>query len=229
MPEINLHGIRKGFDPAQIPSIVYGNKSIEDNSPSDLSNISAWLLYPGAQPVTKFKVGISPTVNQEYREATVNGWTENEDPFTQSNLVDIEDNQVQQLIFQIRRSTFIPNNARLANRLTTLFHDAKEEDSTSPGIRVDSLRNFYFFLLLNNDLKYPNITLTPDNNIYISWEGEQDRLFSVHFLPNGITNFVIFKPNDRHPEQTIRLSGIATSDILMETVSPHGVNEWISE
>ena len=69
----------------------------------------------------------------------------------------------------------------------------------------------------------------PEDNIYASWRSEQNRLFSVHFLPNGDTRFVIFKPNERHPDKQMRISGTATTDILMETVTPYGVWDWISE
>ena len=214
---------------AQEATTIYGTKFTLDDPPSGYPYIGAWFWHPKAQQVINIEFWITPAVDQENPEASVSIWPENEDPFTQVDLLDIEDNQIQQLIFQIKISTSIPNNERLANRLITLFKDAKEEDYNSHGIAVGSLRNFYNFLQEYTNLKYPNITLAPDNNIYASWEGEQNRLFSVHFLPDGITNFVIFKPNDRHPEHKIRLSGIATSDILMETVSPHGVNDWISE
>lgn len=197
-----------------------------DDSPIGHPDIGGWSLYQIDQPVTKSEFWI---VDTEGREASVKGWFENEDPFTQANLLNIEDNQVQELILQIRRSLFISHHESLANRLLTLFNAAKEEDPTNPGITVNSLRNFYYFFLLNDDIKCPTISLTPENNIYASWEDEQNRLFSVHFLPNDDVHFVIFKPNYRHPGQQIRLSGKATVDSLMETVVPNGVNDWITE
>jgi hypothetical protein len=117
----------------------------------------------------------------------------------------------------------------LADRLLTLFNDAREDDPASLGIAVGSLRNFYSFLLLHTNLKCPTISLTPDYNIYASWESEPNRLFSVHFLLNGDARFVIFKPNDRHPERQIRISGATTTDILREIVEPYGVWDWVSE
>ena len=89
--------------------------------------------------------------------------------------------------------------------------------------------NLNQFFQINTNIKCPTISLTPENNIYASWKGKQNRVFSVHFLASGSVRFVIFKPNDRHPEQQIRLSGTATSDILRETVTPYGVWDWISE
>ncbi len=164
-----------------------------------------------------------------FRKTITIDWFKNEDPFTQSNLLNNEEDQVQELIYQIRKSRSIRCYETLANRLLTLFNDAKEEDSASLGIAVGSLRNFYNFFQLHTHLKCPTISLTPDYNIYASWRDKRNRLFSVHFLPNSDARFVIFKPNDRHPERQIRLSGIATTDVLMETVTPYDVCDWISE
>jgi len=230
MPEIDLHRIHKGFDPAQIPSIVYGNKSIEDNSPSDYpySDTAACKFLPKKIPKKIFYKNTA-FVNQEEFSTSIIDLPDNQDPITQATLLENEEDQVQELIFQIRKSLSITYHESLANRLLTLFNDAKEEDSTSLGISVGSLRNFYNFFQLHFNLKCPTISLTPDYNIYASWRGEQNRVFSVHFLPNGDARFVIFRPNDRHPGRQIRLSGIATTDVLMKTVVPDSVSDWISE
>jgi hypothetical protein len=201
---------------AEEATTINSTKFIKDDFPSVLPYISAWRVPSRVQQVTEFEVRITSAVDKEEQKTLVSDWPRNEDPFTQVDLIDIEDKQVQELILQIRMSTFIPNNECLANRLIVLFNDAKEEDSNSPGIAVGSLRNFYFFLLLplRTDLKYPAISLTPDNDIYVSWRNVQNQVFSVHFLPNEDIRFVIFKQNDKHPERTIRLSGTTTTDTL---------------
>ena len=118
----------------------------------------------------------------------------------------------------------------MAKRLLALYYDAKEEDPDSLGMSAGSLRSFTNFILSHTNLKCPTISLTPDYNIYASWRCEQNRVFSVHFFPNGDARFVIFKPNNRHPERITRISGVATTDILMETVViPNRIEEWISE
>jgi hypothetical protein len=181
------------------------------------------------QTERNFEVWITSAVVQEDQKALISDWLKNEDdPFTQMDLLNNEEDQVQELIFQIRKSLSITCHESLANRLLTLFNDAKEEDSASLGISVGSIRNFYNFFRLHTNLKYPTISLTPDYNIYASWRGEQNRVFSVHFLPNGDARFVIFKPNDRHPGRQIRLSGTATTDTLIKTVESSGVWDWIS-
>jgi hypothetical protein len=230
MPEIELHRIPNGFDPAQIPIIVYGNKSIEDNSPSDYPycDTGPWEVLPKRFSKAVF-YNNTAFVNQEEFSTSIIDLPDNQDPITQATLLKNEEDQVQELVFQIRKSLSITYHESLANRLLTLFNDAKEEDSTSLGISVGSLRNFYNLFRLHTNLKCPTISLTPDYNIYASWRGEQNRVFSVHFLPNGDARFVIFRPNNRHPGRQIRLSGIATTDVLMETVAPDSVSDWISE
>jgi len=207
---------------AQEATTLYGI----DDSPSGHPYIGGWLLHQRAQPVTKLEFWI---VDQEGRKSSVRDWPEKKDPFTKEDLLNSEDNQVQQLIFQIRISTYIPNNERLANRLIALFNDAKEEDPDSTGISVDSIRSFYNFLQKHTYLKYPIITLTPDNDIYASWKGGQNQVFSVHFVSNEDVRFVIFKPNENNPERKIISYGTDTVDTLMKTVAFSGIWDWISD
>ncbi|MBW2641337.1 MAG: hypothetical protein JRE10_14575 [Deltaproteobacteria bacterium] len=227
MPQIDLYKIFSEFDSGQIASIIYGNQLIEDNFPIDDPYTGAWgistktISIPACYRNTAF-------VNQE-EETSTTDLPENQDPITQTTLLKREEDQVQELIFRIKRSKSICYREGLANRLLSLFNDAKEEDPDCLGIAAKSLRNFNNFLHLNTNLKCPTISLTPDYNIYASWKGEQGRVFSLHFLPNEDVRFVIFKPNDRHPERKIRVSGIATTDVLMETVMSYRIEEWISE
>ncbi len=228
MPEIDLYKIPSEFDPEQIASIIYGNQSIEDNSPSDYPYTGACGISSKIIPKTA-SYRNTAFVNQEEFETSTTDLPENQDPITQTTLLKREEDQVQELIFRIKRSKSICYRESLANRLLTLFNDAKEEDLDCLGIAAKSLHNFNNFLHLNTNLKCPTISLTPDYNIYASWKDEQNRVFSIHFLTNADVRFVIFKPNGRHPERKIRISGVATTDILMETVTPYGIGDWISE
>ncbi len=160
-------------------------------------------------------------------QALLQVWSEERGSFTQVDLLDDKDEEVNELIRWIRAFTFIPSRVNISKRLQILFNDAKEEDPFHVGIEVESLRTFYSFLQLHNNLKYPAITLTPDNNIYASWRGEEGRLFSVLYLPNGNVRFVRFVQNSKHPELKIRVSGLTTVDMLMETASPNNELNWI--
>ncbi len=151
-----------------------------------------------------------------------------EESFTQSNLVETEEGQVKEIIFQIKTSPSILCR-QIGNKLLALFNDAKVDDPNSVGISIGSLQSFFNFIKSHSDLKCPSLSLSPDYNIYSSWRSKQDRVFSVHFLSGADVRFVLFKQNDRHPDRQVRLSGTATIDVLKETVESHGVWNWISE
>jgi len=216
-------------------STVYGDKFIDYHSPSRQLHSGVWdlknIISQHFLLSVPMHIRSSPTsaVNQENRDVFISRWPEKKDPFTQTDLLANEEEQVQELILEIRTSPSICHGEILATRLVTLFYDAKEEDFANLGIVVASLRNFYNFFQSHTDLKCPTISLTPDNNIYASWRVDQKKVFSVLFLPNGDTRFVIFKPNDLHPERQIRISGTTTTDMLKAEVAPHGVWDWISE
>ncbi len=223
MPELNLQDRA-----AKEAAIIYGNKFLKDDFPISDPYTGASLLPQKSQTVPIFKFWTTSDVIQEDRKALISDWPENEDSLTQTDLLNNEEDQVQELIFQIRKSLSITYHESLANRILILFNDAKEEDPDCLGIAAESLRNFYNFFRLHTNLKCPTISLTPGYNIYASWKGEQNRVFSVHFLPNVDARFVIFKPNDKHPAHNIRLYGTATTDTLITTVESSGVWGWIS-
>jgi len=238
MPRLDSQKTGKTFEATPKASVAYSDQFLAQISPGGQADYSAWnlvnILYPQLPILVQAKPSFirffsTAAVNQEGRGLMTIGWPDRTDPFTQADLLDREEDQVRELIFRIRTSLSVSYAERLVNRLLTLFNDAKEEDSASLGIAVGSLRTFYDFLQLHTNLKYPTISLSPEYNIYASWRVGENRLFSVHFLPNRNARFVIFKANDRHPELQIRISGTATTDVLMETVTPHKVWDWISE
>jgi hypothetical protein len=206
MPDLGLQVHSRSREKRKIP-ITYGDRFLEEEPFEKILHSRRW------------KIEAAP-----YDWS----WSFREDPFTQFNFVESEDDQVQELIFRIRTTPSI-SCRELANRLLELFNDAKEEDPASVGISASSLLNFYNFFQTLGSIKCPIISLTPAYDIYASWRVEPRRVFSVHFLPTGDVRFVIFKPNDRHPDRQIRVSGITTSDILRETVAPYGVWDWTEE
>ncbi|MCP4270214.1 MAG: hypothetical protein GY777_32340 [Candidatus Brocadiaceae bacterium] len=244
MPELNTYKIHKRFDAEQEASKTSGDRYFIDDFSSrepdigmcdiDTMNVSTW-----SGDTRSFFIEQSPTVadgritaafNQEEQKNLISDLSEKEDPFTQADLLDIEDYQVQELILRFRTLPSSTYHERLVSRLFTLFNDAREEDPVSPGIAVGSLRNFYNFIQLHTNLKCPSLSLTPDNNIYASWRSEHNLVFSVHFLlTNGDVRFVILKPNDMHSKKQICHSGTATIDTLIEEVESSNVRDWILE
>lgn len=207
-------------------SIVSGDKFVDYDLPAkaDAGVWNAEALTINQRPAVCYK--ITSAVDQEEQDTT--DLAMDKDPETQMDLVDSEDKQVKELIYRLKTWPYISAHESLANKLIALHNCAKEEDSTSSGIAIGSLRYFFYFFHLHSKFKCPTISLTRDNNIYARWKDEKGRLFSIHFLSDGNASFVIFKPNDKHPELKMRLSGIAPTDILMEAVESYGVRDWIS-
>ena len=210
-------------------SVLFGNQYIEDNLLREYPNTEE-RNHLTKQPFKVYDYIItSEAVNKEEQDNLIIDWFENKDTFTQSDLLDIVDKQVQQLISLIKISISITNNEHIANRLNSLFKAAKEEDTNSPGISLDSIHSFYNFLKKHTDFKYPVITLTPDNDIYASWKGGLNQVFSVHFVSNENTYFVIFKPNENNPERRIISYGTEPVETLLEAVKFTGIYDWISD
>ncbi|MFQ6613374.1 MAG: hypothetical protein ACE5D1_00890 [Fidelibacterota bacterium] len=214
---------------SQKDGVVYSNNMIYD-LPIYEQNAQVWdqEILPTSQSEPKVEPEYPPTAESlKSSKELIFPLMENEDSLTQTNLLDREEKEVQNLIYRIRILSYLAYREYLANRLLVLNFDAKEEDRDCSGIALESLRSFYNFFLLYPGLKCPVISLTPDNNIYASWRDDRNHLFSVHFLSGGKVHFVIFKPNDKHPEQKIRLSGTATVDTLIGTVQSIGIGELI--
>jgi hypothetical protein len=225
MPNIESCRMNDEFDQEQIASILFGDGLIEDNSPSTQPDTRGWgdvYILPREKAI---RAHFKRTAFVDYQEEF--DLTENGDTITQTNLVNSEEVLVQELIYRIKISRPIPYREDLAKRLLALYYDAKEEDPDCVGIAAESLRSFNDFIHLHTNLKPPIISLTPDYNIYASWRDKQNRVFSVHFLPNADVRFVMFKPNVKRPERKIRVSGSATIDTLMKIVDPDCLEEWI--
>ena len=227
MHDSGLNKLEKRFD-AVVARMAYANQDIQDDLSIDAPSTGAWTIPVKSPQYTVF-FKTTALVNQELQLVSVISSSENQDSITQKDLIDNYEIEIQELIYQIKSSISIPERINIADNLLDLYNYSKEEDPDCIGIAAESLRNFYNFLRENTNLKKPVISLTPDYSIYASWKGDQGRVFSIHFLPGNDVHFVIFRPNDRHSERKIRVSGNTTSDILMETVASHHLYNWISK
>jgi len=135
--------------------------------------------------------------------------------------------KIRRLIDYIRNKSDIQFAPELAARLEFL-HQAVMEDPDEALISPESLSNFIGFLQEAPNLRYPDIVLTPSNEIRAQWRTAPNRHFAVVFLPTGETRYVIFTPNLRDPDKIDRLSGTTSMDTLMETAEPHRVLDWAS-
>ena len=139
-----------------------------------------------------------------------------------------ETEKVSELIRFIRRSDDLPFAKRLARRLTDLMHIAHEEMPDQSEISSDSLRMFFGFLRENTEFSEPGIVLTPSGKIRAQWRAARNELSAIEFLRDGRVNFIVFAPDQRDPQQTTRLSGIALPvEDFMEAVDRYGAGRWM--
>lgn len=139
-----------------------------------------------------------------------------------------DDEKVNEIVLFLKDQSNITFAKQLADRLRFLFDVSREEYPEEVAIHPESLRCFVGFLQSAANLKYPDVVLSPSKNIRAQWRTGPNRHFAVEFLPSGDGHFVIFTLDPRHPEKTIRMSGIVSVEALMETVQPHGVLSWSS-
>lgn len=141
----------------------------------------------------------------------------------------VDEPTVEEIIRRARTTLPLRYRERVASRLSELEKTVQEEELDGRGITVKSVHHFVEFLKAYPALRCPAVSVTPDRNLYASWKLGYDRVFSIHFLPEGEVRFVIFHPNEKHPAQAIRLSGTATADVIMNVAAPQGVLDWAAE
>jgi len=140
-----------------------------------------------------------------------------------------ENESIEETIWRVVTSLPVGYRTKLASRLREPQEAVQEEDSDHRGITVRSLQHFIEFLKAHPKLRCPAVSVTPDRNIYASWKSSSDHVFSIHFFPDANVRFVIFRPNEKHAGEVIRLSGTATVDVVMSIASQHGVLSWASD
>ncbi len=136
--------------------------------------------------------------------------------------------KINRSLVSVRQNKNLTYAERLADRLRDLYEsvlDDPDEEPLTPG----SLINFIFFLSETPGLKYPEVTLTPTNEIRAQWTTAPNRHFAVSFSSFGDARFVIFKPRSNDPDGIDRFSGITAITTLIENTKPHRVLEWASE
>lgn len=116
----------------------------------------------------------------------------------------------------------------LVSRLGFLRGVLKEEEGPHADLSPESLRGLLLFVLRLVRVRLPEISLTPECDVYLRWKKDTSRLFAVHFLGHRMVRFVAFAPNPRHHGIVDRLSGTATVDTVLQTADRScSVLEWI--
>ena len=134
--------------------------------------------------------------------------------------------ELDHLIGLLQDSAEIRCGEKMARRVRALRQMAIEDGDT--GMGADSLRSFLEFFTLNPSLKYPEISLTPDGDIYARWKGPQKMLLSIHFLPESRVRYVLFAPDHRRPALINRASGTDSVYGVLQTAAIFlGRTDWL--
>jgi len=140
------------------------------------------------------------------------------------------DESFEELLIKLLSHASVIHRLEIANRLREIYEALTDDPEDPQTMSMESLGNFVNFIIFKNKLKRPLIAITPDMNILAEWrDQERKRTFNVHFLANGEVQFVILKPNDKHPDKTTRVTGITTPDQLMHEVEPYNVVAWAED
>lgn len=134
------------------------------------------------------------------------------------------------LIEQFLNWHILKNRKNVGERILQLREMFQEEEGSDADISPDSLRAFLTLVHRTPYEREPDISLTPAGDLYIRWRKDPKTIFSIHFLTDKIVRFMIFQPNDCHPEIVNRFSGIDAVDTVWTTFknSSNKVHEWIA-
>jgi hypothetical protein len=136
--------------------------------------------------------------------------------------------KIDRSLVSVSQNTKLSYAQRLADRLRELYESVLDDPDEGP-LTPGSLINFIYFISETPGLKYPEVTLTPTNEIRAQWTTAPNRHFAVSFSSFGDARFVIFKPGSNDPDRIDRLSGITAVSALIENTKPYRVLEWVSE
>ena len=207
------------------------NSSVWSKQIIGVQNIDDYLSRQYIQSCSQSYFISTPTITAEIIGGSFCGWIEKKNSFTQADLLEAEEDQLQALLlrFKTTLSVSVTFRDQLINRITELLRDIEEDEDKSASISSDSLLTFYSFCYLHSGLKFPDISLTPAGNIYAAWNREQNRVFSILFLSKGTVQFALLEPNKRYPDRQIVLSGELTIDTILDKVKSFNVLSWITE
>lgn len=126
------------------------------------------------------------------------------------------------LLYFARSNQEIVEKTRTLSRLTELNEMCRNEPDDQP-LNAKSVLACLFFLSDNIDLRYPDITASPDGTVVCRWKKDRHRNLTIEFLPDWKLHFVIFAPSS---DGTIRISGRDSMTAFRERIKPYKTETW---
>jgi hypothetical protein len=136
--------------------------------------------------------------------------------------------EIDALLDQIRICCNPELGNALISRLSFLREVLVDEQGSEVDLSPESLRGLLLFLPRLGRVRPPEISLTPELDVYLRWKLDTSRLFAVHFLGHRKVRFAAFAPNPRHAGIVDRISGTATVDTVLDMAGRSCfVQDWL--
>ena len=193
---------------------------------TELERAVEGMLKARIPPTTTKEVAVGEATGSSWSQFSKNVFSKFMERLTETWTCETELARTISLIGQLGT----PFSERLAKRIEKLWTIAKEDEPEGCGISSGSLRNFYRFFALHQQIRYPDISLTIDGNIYAQWRSDSGAILGIQFMEGLDARFVLFAHNPEHPERINRLSGADTSDRVFEALDQdYHLSHWINQ
>lgn len=141
----------------------------------------------------------------------------------------LRDNEIRGIVANLDKITEIPFAAQLKTRLEELHAIWQDENGPDHAMSVRSLHGLIGFLRRTPGVRMPSIVNTPKGAFVAEWRSDERHLFSVHFVSEGETRFVIFSPDELRRNVINRAFGETTVEHLLEIAKTWGADSWVCE
>ncbi len=122
----------------------------------------------------------------------------------------------------------IPYSEKLYKRILFLNEAVEEEYPNEKLITVNSIEGFLKFLDIYKELRYPEITITPNGNIRIQWQDTSRQHMGIEFISESEIKYVIFVPDPKIHAKTARMAGKVSINSFKLVVKPFQLMEFFS-
>lgn len=132
------------------------------------------------------------------------------------------------ILNRLESSIEIKHGKRIARRISELRRMVWEDGDDD--ITASSLQSFHEFMTLHPNVVYPDISLTPDNDVYARWKGPDHFLCGVHFVQESRVRYVVFAPDRKRKNITDRITGTGSVESFFEALDrAYDVARWVIE
>lgn len=144
-------------------------------------------------------------------------------PFEQLEQETSLDERIRKTIQHFTQLTGVPYRQQLVKRLEFLLEVEQEENPEDWAFSLNSLYGFLHFIAAHQDVKYPDVGLSPSGSISVEWFDSEHQHIVLAFISATHAQFALF--SGRTPE-TSPLSGTADLKKVWEIIATLYDTAW---